>query len=101
MSLEWWRGKFRYTVGVALALLAGAALAPSPARAGCGDYVMIGTKGHAIASHSDPATGSVPAPARTPCSGPMCSQNSIPFSPAPSTAPVEEERWAFPLTLPV
>jgi hypothetical protein len=107
MSLIAWQGRFRFGVGAALALLAGALFAPATARASCGDYVMFGSQGHgasasqrAMPLYADPSRAHGPSPLRAPCSGPACSQQSMPFAPPPATPSVEEERWAFPLTFP-
>jgi hypothetical protein len=99
----------RLTAGVALTLLAGVPLAPSTARASCGDYVLM------AGSHAPPRAEPMqhpidtprpahPAPAdkKLPCSGPLCSQR--PFVPLPApAAPVSltgHPEWACALALP-
>jgi hypothetical protein len=100
MSTAAWFSKLRFAVSAALALLAGTLLAPTPAQASCGDYIMHGSHGQGLATTPGDATspaGNDSAPMHSPCSGPSCSNKPIPFTPPPSTGPVEEERWAFPL----
>jgi hypothetical protein len=107
MSLMAWQRRLRPPIGVALALLAGALFLPATARASCGDYIMLGSQGQGpsaslgdMSAHTDPSRTQGPSPMRAPCSGPTCSQQSIPIAPPPATNPVEEERWAFPLGFP-
>src|SRR5947207_1482708 len=93
------RRMMRLPIGMALALLAGAALASSEARASCGDYVMLGGN----AAHATPAATDLPQHPSSgssekgrPCSGPLCSRapSSLPLSPAPS-ASVGGEQWGW------
>jgi len=100
-----WHGSgSRWSLGVALALLAGSLLAPTPARAGCGDHVLLTPRMNVPA---DDASGSLPAqPAKqhVPCSGPNCTRAPIAPAPVP-VAPVSfgAPEWACvvaPLALP-
>jgi hypothetical protein len=75
---------------VLLALLAGALLAPSAARASCGDYVLIGDRPAGAAHHAPTNPGDHPAP----CSGPFCSRHPV-QPPLLPVAPVSErvDQW--------
>jgi hypothetical protein len=80
---------------VAFALLLGGVVAPSPARAACGDYIDLGQP---MAGHASPDGDAVPDPAHPPrpCTGPSCSQAPVaPIAPVPPPAPVREDRWGF------
>jgi hypothetical protein len=96
------RGWIRIGLGAALLLLASTWMAPSSAHASCGDYVSFGRKGSMQPAHELPA-GKHSTPLPKPCSGPHCSQSSMPLTPPPSTVPVEEDRWlaALPILLPL
>src|SRR5262245_58744536 len=101
------RSLVRLSAGVALALLAGWALAPSAARGECGDYVRVGgashlargaaadPSGHPAAPTAGEAPHRAPSPAggRLPCSGPRCSRGPLhaPLVPV-SAPPVSAER---------
>jgi hypothetical protein len=87
---------------LAFAVLSGFLSGPATARASCGEYILHPSQGHAAATlPSAPLpAGQVPAPVPAPCWGASCSEKSIPLTPPPSTNPVEEERWAFPLVPP-
>jgi hypothetical protein len=80
----------RPLAGVGLALLVIVLAAPAAARAGCGDYVVIGSK-PAPGANAEMGTGlqehrSMPAaPGPRPCSGPRCGRGA-PLLPA---VPVE------------
>jgi hypothetical protein len=86
--------------GALLALLALLLLAPSAARASCGDYVTMGssTAAHS-ASPSLPSDNRLGVPAvprrHGPCHGPFCSGNPLPAPLAPvPPAPVHGDQWA-------
>ena len=77
--------------------------APSPACAGCGDYVVIGGQAaaeqHQPNAASAPSSHSLPSPQPAPpCHGPMCSgrvpANGPPPVPAPTGPPADE--WGAP-----
>jgi hypothetical protein len=89
-----WQG-----AGVLLAFLAVSMLAPSAARASCGDYVMMGTGAdHASPPSLGPEThhGTPAAPVKHgPCHGPFCSGQPLPAPLAPiAPPPVHGEQWA-------
>jgi hypothetical protein len=91
----------RVLATTAAAVLAGAQLAPSAARASCGDYVVLGDRPAAHA-HAPAAAPSAPAAPR-PCRGPLCSgdrQPLPPATPAPAPAPTGEQ-WGFPTSPPL
>jgi hypothetical protein len=102
MTRASWTRWTRLTTGAALALLVAGFLAPTPARASCGDYIdmsgshaaMTGASPERMPGHDLPQ-----APPR-PCSGPHCSK--APFTPAPTpvSAPDRDERWGLGLVLP-
>src|SRR5262249_6353611 len=89
-------------------------LAPSSARASCGDYVIVNGRGPNVTVHH----GAMPAaePGRSapvhgptkPCSGPTCSaRQHVPIAPAPSSPPPPAQAWGpigepldFPLPSP-
>lgn len=78
--------------GVLAALLAGWLLAPSAARATCGDYVVVGGQHGRMedsASHRPvDRTASMPAEdSHRPCSGPRCSRGPVPLPLTPLTLP--------------
>ena len=91
-------------IGLALAWLG----APAPVQASCGAYVVIGSP-HVQAD--SPSSGkAAPGPLAggmrmlhdapgaekpaKPCSGPHCSRQRSPLTPAPTTTPApEDERW--------
>ncbi len=91
--------------GLLSAFLAAGLLAPSEARAGCGDYVTPASRsaGHvptASAEHTPqmplPANHSpiTPREGHGPCQGTSCSRGSLPpLQPVPSAPPVVE-RWS-------
>src|SRR5438132_9820040 len=81
----------------AAALLAGVLLAPTPARAGCGDYVHIAAREAAPAAErpAAPQPGPLPADSHVPCTGPHCSQGHVPLPAPPAAAPPPIEQWAF------
>src|SRR4051812_25890900 len=86
-AINWYRKPRR--MGLFLALLAGAFLAPATARASCGDYVVFGQ------SHADPHGQQNPSsteaqstqakqssaqpmqPVKKPCSGPHCKAGPV------------------------
>jgi hypothetical protein len=75
----------------AFALLAGDALSPSRAEAGCGHYVLVQRPGHAEGAESRQFP-----PAPTPCSGPQCSRgDDTPVSPPEAPAP-DSDNWGCP-----
>ena len=78
-------------------LLAYFAVGNSRAEAGCGDYVWInGQPAHASMSHHEQGRGTE-QPGRPTCSGPMCSNNSLPpVAPTPRIEVVIEQ-WAIPV----
>jgi hypothetical protein len=84
--------------------LAGALFAPAPARAGCGDHVVVIASPEKTPPLSAPAVPVAPAKKNAPCSGPHCSR--APLTPAPAPAvPVGPggPEWAYllqPLLLP-
>ncbi len=90
------RSLLRLFAGAA-AVLSGLLLAPSSARAGCGDYVLIGSKAGPTA-HASPSPHpqgmpqqmpSAPHNGHSPCSGPMCSKAPLPLPVAPATVVLE------------
>lgn len=95
-------GRFVLRVAALLGVLA--LYAPSPARAGCGDYVVLGSgsQAHEVQTTHPmkPAPGNelptLPAAPPKPCNGPTCSGHvpNLPILPvAPVTAPAQD--WAF------
>src|SRR5437016_122027 len=93
----WWP-----LVGVPWALLVGLVLAPAPAWAQCGHYVLIGDRSMTDAHRADAqaASGSkstsplIPMPGHMPCSGPGCKQGPAkpPLAPV-APPPVVEKEW--------
>jgi hypothetical protein len=93
----------RQGTGLLLAALAALLLAPVAARAGCGDYVVIGGKPPAVAQpdlHPPAASPqaehapALPPGGHAPCPGPLCSRGPtpLPLPPAPP-APSPAEKW--------
>jgi|SRR5579875_1541000 len=88
----------------ALVLLAGALLTPAPARAGCGEHVVVVAASEKNALLSVPLVPMAPAKKHVPCSGPHCTR--LPLAPVPAPAvPVGPggQQWACllePLRLP-
>jgi hypothetical protein len=95
-------------LGVLCALLVGVLGAPDEARAGCGDYVVIGAgpmagqhhMGHAGAMssdrfHSEPNRGlHQGGQRRSRCPGGMCSRHlPAPLVPPPQSPTVDSEHW--------
>jgi hypothetical protein len=81
------------------ALLASLLLAPSVARAECGDYVVMGGTAARISSapHQPPMT---PGDHRLPCSGPNCSRHIPPAAPAPvAPSTPSSEHWGCAVQL--
>jgi hypothetical protein len=93
----------RLSLGVGLPLLAVALLAPSSARAGCGDHVLVTPAAKAI-SHSPVSVPEPPAKKQAPCSGPHCSHAPITPPPAPVVpVPTGGHEWAcvlLPIAMP-
>jgi hypothetical protein len=78
--------RWRFATAALLALAAVALLAPAEARATCGDYVVL----HPSAGEHQPP---VPADSPLPCSGPSCSEGSLPpLTPLAPPAPAAE-KW--------
>jgi hypothetical protein len=75
-----------------LALGVSAGVAPSAARASCGDYVRVGETPSENARPEPARPGPKPAP--LPCSGPNCSRGETPPPVLPVTAPPASE-WAY------
>src|SRR5947199_57211 len=98
-----WRWRVRGAASL-LAVLAALYFAPAPARAGCGDYVVLGPTSSSFAPHAAPAHEPGPStPAKqnqpAPCSGPNCSRAPVeaPLTPPnPSDGP--DEQWASVLS---
>lgn len=105
----------RFLVHLLAVTMAGALpwvlVAPSGARAGCGNYVVTGDKGSAAAysnplphlpasPYQMPSIPSAPHDGSKPCSGPMCSRAplSLPTAP-PSVAPQQGNDAAQPTLL--
>jgi hypothetical protein len=93
-------------VGVLLILLLGS-LAPSTARAECGDYVAYGALSHSYRALSHPVPGSAhtiplnpPAHDHVPrrCSGPMCSRAPL-APPDPASEVQVRDGWGLPTSL--
>src|SRR6516162_11819561 len=87
----------RLSLGVGLSLLAVVLLAPSTARAGCGDHVLVTstTKATPLSPISAPQQ---PAKKQAPCSGPHCSHAPISPLPAPvAPVPAGGHEWACAL----
>jgi hypothetical protein len=80
-------------------LLAGLLLAPSAARAECGDYVVMG--GAAARANSVPHQPPMaPRDHRLPCSGPNCSRRMPPAAPAPVVPATDQgEHWGCAVPL--
>ena len=84
----------RLSLGVGLSLLATALLAPSAARAGCGEHVLV-TPAAKATSHSPASVPEQPAKKQAPCSGPHCSHAPIAPPPAPVVpVPTGGQEWA-------
>ena len=85
-------------MGMVVTVLAGMLLAPSAARASCGDYLLMGA-GAKSADHAQPLPQlpgspklpSTPHDGPKPCSGPLCSQAPLPFPAVPPLVTVERE----------
>jgi hypothetical protein len=92
--------RWRLLLGAALAVLAGVLLAPTPARAGCGDHVILMSGTDSLASKAPMPAPIQPNEKPAPCSGPTCSHSPIAPAPAP-TAPVAPSvpEWACVLAL--
>ncbi len=93
-----WRALGR-VAGWAVPILAGLLLAPSGARASCGDYVVTRLSGAGLApagEHAAPA-GELPSAAPRPpkrCPGPYCSQvPAAPPAPMPTAPPQTALEW--------
>jgi hypothetical protein len=87
----------RIAAGTALVLLAGFVCGPSPARADCGDYVIIGNQTVMPAQHALPGNSSqssLPMHHHGPCSGPNCQRSPLvpPVAPGSSVS-VQGEEW--------
>src|SRR5262245_17753566 len=85
-------GRLMMVVAAALAMLAGAGVAPSKAQAGCGDGV--GSLHDVKVSHTyqpmPPSNSS-----RQPCDGPACQKGSVPLVPTVPPAPLPSaEEWS-------
>jgi hypothetical protein len=93
MKLPHRKSLIRLTSGIFVTFLATFVLAPTPARAECGDYVMIGGKTgqdsqamptHGKAPRFHEGSPGVPQDGRAPCSGPLCSRQAPPTTPVPA-----------------
>src|SRR5579884_2142616 len=92
----------RYTslhTGILLAVVAGVALAPTVARAGCGDYLTRAPQALGP-DHQGLATGVMPdpraaGPMHGPCHGPNCSRNRVPPPPPAPTVSVSVHDCAW------
>lgn len=96
---------WRQSLGMALAVLAGALLAHGEARAGCGDHVVLTAETPAPKADIPTPSPMQPAKQPAPCTGPNCSRAPIapPAAPAVPVAPGGQE-WACvftSLTLPL
>jgi hypothetical protein len=98
MTVSRWRSVLvRAGALVALTLLGWCA--PSGARAGCGDYVVLDAHPAlaAPAAHDTPAavpqTRSTPMRLPVPCHGPTCSRGSLPPWNAVPPSPTHTEQW--------
>ncbi len=97
MKLSGLSGKVQLASGAAFGLLLALFACPSNARAGCGDYVLLGQKpaGQALTMPEK----HLPHPSRSdhkfPCSGPHCSRGSqSPLQPV-TTISSTVEHWAL------
>jgi hypothetical protein len=84
------------SLGTVLGLLAGVLLAPAPARAGCGEHVVVIASPENAVLHSIPVPPMAPAREHAPCSGPHCKR--LPLVPTPAPAiPVGlgGQQWAY------
>src|SRR5260370_22771713 len=89
----------RILAGAAVALLAGELFFPAPAKAGCGDYVTVGSE-HSMPNNQQPRKpeqrpGRQEEPAKTPCHGPRCGHDQAPDPAPPTTSPVRLQDFAF------
>jgi hypothetical protein len=76
----------------ALAVMTWLVVVPSPARADCGDYVVMGVHGTLGKAHTGQPEHSSDTPVK-PCSGPHCSRRSQPIPPLPApTAPTSSSQ---------
>jgi hypothetical protein len=83
----------RVLLGAAAAGLLAAWLAPTTARASCGDYLLDEHRGDLSATADSPHPG---APA--PCHGALCSDKpSVPAAPSPAPIP-SVEQWCLTVT---
>jgi hypothetical protein len=85
-------------MGTVVTVLAGMLLAPSVARASCGDYLLMGAGAKsADHAHSFPQLPgsrklpSTPHDGPKPCSGPLCSQSPLPLPAVPPLVTAERE----------
>jgi hypothetical protein len=87
-----WRALGRLA-GWALPILAGLFLAPSAARAECGDYVVTRLSHDAMAPQADPRQLPPAAPRpHKPCNGPRCSHAPV-APPAPTVPGPTSQEW--------
>jgi len=90
--------------GAPLALLVLGWLAPGPARATCGDYVVMGKSGSHPATQARTAAHKSGAekPMPVPCPGPLCSRRvPLPITPpAPPASPQDHFAGLVPLSTP-
>lgn len=80
-----------------------AALAAPDARAGCGDYVVVGSRMvHADRDAAPPSPRPDNEPPRPACRGPSCSPAHLPPAPPPpATTPQQAEQWGCLVPAPV
>jgi hypothetical protein len=82
----------RFLCAVSIAFAAGLLCAPQESQASCGDYAMPSFE------HMKNATVPMPGtdhPQRGPCSGPNCSQGSLPQAPIPTSPPPVQDLAAL------
>lgn len=97
MQLSASRSRLDLAGSAAAALLAGVLFAPTPAQAGCGDYVHIAARTAAPAAERPavPQPGPAPADSPIPCNGPHCSQGRLPPPAPPVATPALADQWAY------
>src|SRR5262245_22754451 len=91
----------RFILGTLWVILA-SSIAPSAARASCGDYVSIGHPAAPMSAHAQPMSAPLAHPERStpepqqpkPCSGPTCSSKPVSVPLVPTPPPVRHlEEW--------
>src|SRR5579871_1904701 len=78
------------SLGAVVVLLAGVLVAPTPARAGCGDHAVV-----VSSAKTAPMPPIMPVKKQAPCSGPHCTRSPVAPAPVPSApAPPSGQEWA-------